>query len=53
MLQLHAVLPACMDVNQIYKIDIFSRRLLYMFLGGRPITKTTGVILVCFDCKCS
>jgi len=25
--------------------------LLYKFLGGRPITETTGIILVCFDGK--
>jgi len=48
---LHAVLPACMDVSQILKIDIFSKRLLYKFLGGRPLTETTGIILVCFDGK--
>ena len=33
------------------KIDIFSKRLLYKFLGGRPVTETTGIILVCFDGK--
>jgi len=36
-----------MDVNQIEKIDIFSKRLLYKFLGGRPTTETIGTILVC------
>jgi len=36
-----------MDVNQISKIDIFSKRLLYKLLGGRPVTETTGIIL-CF-----
>jgi len=39
---LHAVLLACMDVNQIWKIDIFSKRLLYKLFEGRPITETTG-----------
>jgi len=33
------------------KIDIFSKRLLYKFLGGRPITEITGIILVRFDGK--
>ena len=33
------------------KTDIFSKRLLYKFLGGRSITETTGIILVCFDGK--
>jgi len=33
------------------KIHIFSKRLLYKFLGGTPITETTGIILVCFDGK--
>jgi len=31
--------------------NIFSKRLLYKFLGGRPITETKGIILVCFDGK--
>jgi len=44
-------MPACMDVNQIYKIDIFLKRLLYKFLDGRPITETTDIILMCFDGK--
>jgi len=35
------------------KIDIFSKCLLYKFLGGRSITETTGIILVCFDGKCT
>ena len=39
-------LPGRMDVNQIYKIGIFSKR-----LGGRPITETTGIILVRVDGK--
>ena len=30
------------------KIDIFSKRLLYKFLGGRPITETTGIIFGVF-----
>jgi len=34
-----------MDVNQISKIDIFSKHLLYKLLGGRPATETTGIIL--------
>jgi len=40
-----------MDVNEILLIDIFSKRLLFRFLGGRPITETAGIILVCFDGK--
>ena len=40
-----------MDVNQIWKINIFSKRFLYKFLGGRSITETTGIILMCFDGK--
>jgi len=40
-----------MDVNQIKKFEIFWKRLLYKFLGGRPITDTTGIILVRFDSK--
>jgi len=35
-----------MDVNQIEKFYIFSKRLLYKFLGGRPVTETTRIILV-------
>ena len=41
----------CKDVHQIWKTGMFSKRLLYKFLGGRPITETTGIILVCFDGK--
>jgi len=33
------------------KIDIFSKLSLYTFLDDRPITETTGIILVCFDGK--
>jgi len=33
------------------KVDIFSKRLLYKFLGGRSIKETTDIILVCFDGK--
>jgi len=40
-----------MGVNQIYKVDIIAKRLLYKFVGGRPITETTGIILVYFDGK--
>jgi len=40
-----------MDLNQILKIDIFSKRLLYKFLSGRPIRETKGIIVVCFDDK--
>jgi len=29
----------------------FSKCLLHELLGGRPITETTGIILVCFDGK--
>jgi len=32
-------------------IDIFSNRLLFKFLGGRPTTETAGIFLVCFDGK--
>jgi len=31
------------------KIPIFSKRLLCKFVGGRPITNTLGIIIVCFD----
>ena len=30
-------------------MGIFSERLLYKFLGGRPITETTGIMLMCSD----
>jgi len=40
-----------MDLNQLKKTDMFSKRLLYKFLGGRPIAETTGIVLVCFDGK--
>jgi len=30
---------------------MLSKRLLYKFLDGRPITETMGIILVCFDSK--
>ena len=30
---------------------MYSKRLFYKFLGGRPLTETSGIVLVCFDGK--
>ena len=48
---LHAVLPACMDGNQILQINIGLKYLLNKTFGGRPITKARRVILMYFDDK--
>jgi len=40
-----------MDANQIQEIDIFSQRLLYKLLDGKPIAEITIIILVWFNGK--